>query len=471
MKFLLPSLLLLGSVIIPGVAQPARSTVEAIHFIKLANSFRALERSPQAINLLMRALPAVESNDVYWAAVAYELLGLAHNEQENRLDAIRYLQQARSRYRKLRYEGSVWVVGELIREISGKNLYAGIQFGSSGTKLAIFQTRLVNGFYEKDIKSRIDIPNETNRLSRAGKDALAACIDSLRRYNIPNERIFVVIGSEIGRSVVKMPDINNKQKLYNQLSGVLPKGAQDIDTTLTPMREAELFTLGAIPRKVWPSTSALEISGGGTMGGYFDNNRKFHAITVPFGPKALVSKIEEKHSLNMNAFKREAQEVIKTIADTALIPKFYTQNQSLQQRKTVGVGGDITWALLAYLHPEKATTTAVPITLADVTRFKELALTNYQALTHPDLDGISDPVVRRVAQKDVNTMQNLLDEKQIIAGALWLDTILRIYSTQPNPKRVVFIRNSDIGWVTGKFLETINRESTQTIARAPVSIK
>lgn len=231
MKFSL--LFLLGSILIPAAAQPARSTVEAIHFIKLANSFRALERSPQAINLLVRALPAVESNDVYWASVAYELLGLAHNEQENRLDAIRYLQQARSRYRKLRYEGSVWVVGELIREISGRNLYAGIQFGSSGAKLAIFQTRLVNGFYEKDIK-RIDIPNETNRLSRAGKDALAACIDSLRRYNIPNERIFVVIGSEIGRSVVKMPDINNKQKLYNQLSDVLPKGAQDIDTTLTP---------------------------------------------------------------------------------------------------------------------------------------------------------------------------------------------------------------------------------------------
>lgn len=464
-------LLFFGLVALPGAAQQARTSLEAIHFIKLANSFRALDRSPQAVNLLIRALPAVQNKELYWEAVIYELLGLAYNEQQNRLAAVRYLHQAQNKYQKLHYEGSVWAVSEMIREISGKNLYAGIQFGVSGAKLAIFQTRLVNGFYEKDIKVRIDIPNETDRLSRASKEAITACIDSLRRYNIPNERIFIVIGSEIGRSVVKIPDINNKQKLYDQLSRVVPRGVQGIDTTLTPTREAELFTLGAIPRKIWPSTSALEISGGGTMGGYFDQNRKFHAITVPFGPKALVSKIEEKRSLTVNAFKREAQEVIKTIADTALVPKFYTQNQGLQQRKTVGVGGDITWALLAYLHPEKANVTAVPITLEDVTLFKELALTDYKRLIQPDLSSITDLRIRSMAQKDISTLQNLLDEKQIIAGALWLDAILRIYSTQPVPKRVVFIRNSDIGWVTGKFLETINRESTQTIAQRAVSVK
>ena len=454
-----------------AVAQQARTTLEAIHFIKLANSFRALDRNPQAISLLLRALPAVQSKDVYWESVTYELLGLAHNDQQNRLSALRYLQRARSGYQKLRYEGSVWVMGELIRDIANKNLYAGIQFGTSGAKLAIFQTKLVDGFYQKDIKSRIDIPNETEKLTRAGKDALTMCLDSIRHYNIPNERVFVVIGSEIGRSVVKMPDINNKPKLYNQLSSVLPKGVPQIDTTLTPMREAELFTLGAIPRNVWPTTSALEISGGGTMGGYFDNNRKFHAITVPFGPKALVTQIEEKRALSINNFKREAQRVVKIIADSALVPKFYTKNRGLQQRKTVGVGGDITWALLTYLYPEKATITAVPITLEDVDRFKELALNDYQTLIHPDLTGIANPVVRSMAEKDVSTLQGLLDEKQIIAGALWLDTILRIYSTQPVPKRVVFIRNSDIGWVTGKFLETINQESSQTISRKSLSIK
>ena len=104
MKRFLTLLFLLGTSAVPGVAQQARTTVEAIHFIKLANSFRALDRSPQAINLLMRALPAVRSKNLYWEAVTYELLGLAHNEQENPVEAVRYLQQARTRYRKLKYE-------------------------------------------------------------------------------------------------------------------------------------------------------------------------------------------------------------------------------------------------------------------------------------------------------------------------------------------------------------------------------
>lgn len=471
MKQFFVLLIVLGVSAAPATAQPARTTLEAVHFIKLANSFRALGRSSQAINLLLRALPVVKRKSLYWEAVAYELLGLAHNEQDDRLAAIRYLQLAQARYRRLKYEGSIWVLGEMLREISGKNLYAGIQFGASGAKLAIFQTKFVNGFYEKDIKARIDVSNGTDKRARTSKDALLACIDSARRYNITNERVFVVIGKDVGSGGVKSANTTSRLILYNQLSGVLPKGVQLIDTTLTPLREAELFTLGAIPRNVWPMTSALEVNGGGTMGGYFDTNRKFHAILVPFGPKSLVGQIEASHPLSMNAFRRAARQAIQTIADTALIPRFYTANPGLQQRKTVGIGGDITWALLTYLHPEKATVAAVPITLQDVARFKELALTNYRALTHPDLKSIKDPAVRSKAKKDVNTMRDLLDEKQIIAGALWLDAIMRVYSTQTAPKRVVFIRNSDVGWVMGKFLETVNTEPTPTLAKGPMPVK
>ncbi len=42
---------------------------------------------------------------------------------------------------------------------------------------------------------------------------------------------------------------------------------------------------------------------------------------------------------------------------------------------------------------------------------------------------------------------------------------MKTYSTPSAPKRFVFIRNSDIGWVTGKFLETISGEYESTIAK------
>ena len=114
----------------------------------------------------------------------------------------------------------------------------------------------------------------------------------------------------------------NKRSLYAQLARVLPNGALRIDTTLTASREAELFTVGAIPRKVWPTTSALEISGSNTMGGYFDPNKTFHPVRFPVGINTLVSQIESKGSLNMERYKKEAQQVVKAIADTTLATRF-----------------------------------------------------------------------------------------------------------------------------------------------------
>jgi hypothetical protein len=56
-------------------------------------------------------------------------------------------------------------------------------------------------------------------------------------------------------------------------------------------------------------------------------------------------------------------------------------------------------------------------------------------------------------------------EKQLIVGALWLEAIMKRYNAGTTPKRFVFIRNADISWVTGKFLETINNEYESTIAK------
>jgi len=455
-------------------AQKARDLKQAGHFIKLANTLRALDKPQDAINLLERALPTVRGKDTYLEAVTCELLGMAYNEQGNAINADYYLNVALSRYKKLNYVASAWAVNELSRDMAGKNLYAGIQFGSSDVKLAIFKTKYESDFYEKDIKSKVEVPNnvtlfaDASKSFRAERDALRICLDSIRRYNIPNERIFIVFSSDMKEGFVRSPE--NKRRLYEQLSRALPNGMLRIDTTLTPDREAELFTIGAIPRKVWPTTSSLNIGNTATLGGYFDDgaNRSFHSIDVPVGLNTLVSQIDAKRSSNLDAFKREAPRVIKAIADSALTSRFRSVGPGLQQRKTVGLGGDIALAIVTYLHPERAGITAVPITKEDIDRFKHLVMDDYRALTRPDLGGIDDPAVRTKAEEDVRTLQSGLNEKQLIAGVLWLETLMNAYSTKAAPKRFVFVRNADIGWVTGKFLETINYEYESTIAKGAI---
>ncbi|MGV3560894.1 tetratricopeptide repeat protein [Larkinella arboricola] len=462
------SLFLAVTTACPVLAQKAVSTGQAIQYIKLANTLRALDKPQDAINLLERALPAVRGKDRYWEAVTYELLGLAYYENSNTENADYYLKLARSRYEKLRYVASAWGVNELIRELSGKNLYAGIQFGASDVKLVIFKTRYESDFYEKDIKTRIQVPNvsfvadATNSL-KAGQDALKVCLDSIRHYNIPAERIFIVFSNEMKEGLARTPA--TKKMLYDQLSRALSNSSLRIDTTLSTHREAELFTVGSIPRKVWPTTSALNIGSDATAGGYFDPNRTFHPIELPVGVNTLVSRIENKRSLSTDAFKREAQRVVKAVADTALGPRFKTRGTGLQNRRTVGLGGDVAWALVTYLHPEKSGTTAVAISMEDVDQFKKRVMDDYQALTHPDVKQIADALTRTKAEQEIRTVRNQVGEKQLIAGVLWLEAIMKTYSTPSVPKRFVFIRNADIGWVTGKFLETISGEYESTIAR------
>lgn len=461
----------------PVWAQNATGLTQAIRYIKLANTLREVDKSQESINLLQRAMPAVKDKNLYWEAITNELLGLSYKDIKDSTTALRYLEQARTQYTKLKYVASGWAVNEIIRDISSKNIYAGIQIGTTGVKVAIFKTSYETDFYEKDIKTVFDIPNsgltaDISKSLRGGQDALRIGLDSIQRYNIPAERTFIIFSSDLDQELARTPQ--NRQMFYEQLTRVLPNSSLKIDTTLTPIREAQLFTIGAIPRKVWPTTSSLNLGSNSTTGGYFEQDasrrnfthadKAFHEINLPVGLNTLVERIDGKRPLGTEAFKREAQRVIKVIADSALT-RLSSRESGLKQRRTVGVGGDIALALVTYLYPEKAGVTAVPILETDVEQFKRLALGDYKTLSQLDLKSITNAGVRNRAEQDISAVRTQLNEKQLIAGALWLEAVMKAYNAGSTPKRFVFIRNADIGWVTGKFLETINYEYESTIAK------
>ncbi|MBO0938829.1 tetratricopeptide repeat protein [Fibrella sp. HMF5335] len=462
-------LALMAFISISTYAQKARSAVQALQFIKLANTLRALDKPREATALLLRAMPAVRGKDAYLEAVANELLGLTYHEQNNNASAIVYLEKARAQYGALKYVASAWGVNELVREISGKNVYAGVQIGTSSIKVAIFKTDYESDFYEKDIRSRIEIPTKAQLADaspgaiKAEQSALRACIDSIRRYNVPNERVFVVLSNDVRERLATQPAY--RRNFYNQLAQVLPVASMKIDTTLTASREAELFTVGTIPRKVWPSTSALSIDDNRIIGGYFEANKTFTPLVIPVGPATVIAQAERKKSLNMEAFRREAQRVVDALADSALATRISTNDRGLQQRRTVGVGGDVALAMVSYLYPERADIDAIPLSMDDIDRFKDRALNHYKDLVTPNLSAITDPALRARAEQNLTTVKSRLNEKQLVAGALLLDALSRTYSGKLGAKRFVFVRDSEIGWVTGKFLETISGEYEAAIAK------
>jgi tetratricopeptide (TPR) repeat protein len=447
-------------------AQEARNLNQAIQYVKLANTLRELDKSPAAIDLLERALPAVQSKNLYWTAIANELLGLCYKDQTDSAQALNYLRQARSQYAQLKYVASAWAVNEIIRDLSGKNLYAGVQIGATEIKVAILKTDYETDFYEKDVQKTFVVPNtlltaDASASFKAGQTALRTALDSILLYSIPTERIFIAFTSDVDRSLSPV----EKKRLYNELVQSLPNKTLTIDTTLTDKREAELFTIGAIPRKVWPSTSSLSLGNTSTIGGYFDEKQRFHGINVPVGLQTLMSRIDPKGTLRPEAFKRDAQPLIQALVDSAMSPQLAANKAGLSKRNTIGLSGDIAMALTTYMHPDRAGIKAVPVTMEDAEQFKQLALNHYQRLIRPDLGLITDPAQRNEAEAALGSVQSQLNEKQIIAGALWLEAIMKAYSKMATPTRFVFIKNADIGWVAGKFLETINGEYESTIAK------
>lgn len=477
MKRIFLLILLLAWQVGPVWAQNAKDAVEAARFIKLGNTLRMVNQPQQAIDLLLRALPAVQLKDFYLSAVAYENLGYAYNEQGNSQDAVLYFQKALYLYQKLNYAASEAAMRQLISETAGKDLYAGIDIGSSGVKLAIFRTTYENGFYSKDIRSKPLAPNVTlvagtAQSFQAGQDVLSAYLDSIQHYNIPADRVYIAFSSGINETLGRTPE--KRQALYDQFSALIASRMPNnkgltIDTTMTAAREAELFMVGALPRKFWATASCIDIGSGNTKGGHYDRdpgnaNYSFHSISFPYGTKTLANLIDNGRSLAIDAYREEARRVTRVLADTLVNVEFNTASPGLQQRKTVGLGGGIAWAIAAYIHPERADNTAVPLTMGDIERFSRLALSDYPALINPDLTNLSDPVVRRKAEADIRNVQAQFNEKQLIAGALLMEIIFRAYTSTAVAKQFVFIRDSDIGWVTGKFLESLNRNYERAVA-------
>lgn len=454
-------------------AQPATSLTQGVHFLKLAGTLRAIDKSEESIKLVNRALPVLRAKSPYWSAVAYETLGLAYGDMHKVDEAVYNLEVARARYGRLKFVASGWAVNEAVRNIAGKNLYAGVQLGTDGVRVAIFKTRYESEFYEKDIRSSFFIPNAepvadlSSRVPMT-RNALVAGIDSIRHYNIPNERIFVVLSSDMRNRYVQSPA--DQQTVYNQLTQLVPGTGIRIDTTLTPEREAELFTIGAVPRKAWSTTSALNIGKTATTAGYVDQPtpiapRQFNGATFDVGINTLVDRVSEQKMTGMVAFRREAEKVVQSVADSLLVPWLQQAPLGLRKRRTVAIGGEAVEALIACLYPEKAGLTAVPITTLDVNRFRQLALGNYAQLTQPDLSNIADPAVKEKAGQQLRAVRETLNERQTVAAALWLDAVVKAYTINYGVRQFVFIRNADIGWVTGKFLETINFEYESTIAK------
>ena len=441
---------------------------EPIRFIKLANTLRAVNQFDEAEKILQKYIPVLQGRDLYWEAVAYENLGLINRDQHEDFEAARNFQKALEIYSKLKMDKSKRAIEQLLQGVSGQEeVYAGIDIGSKGIKLSLIAVHITpkNGidFKIRPFPTRFNVETSalTDQAIQETAQAVKILIDSATvRRKVPAERIFVALSSGLKQFIDQKPD--KEQILLSAIRTALNNPSFPIPV-ISPEDEAK-YAFQALFREEKYIWSMMDIGGGNVKGGYLDKKKPFEAVNFSYGTKTFSRVVNDMNTeASIVEYGRNAERLIAKFGEEIYLEM--SRKAGLRTRKQVLLNGGIVFIINTYMHPERATQVGGTfITPADVKRFREMAIHQYEQLIHPDLSRITDPLVREAAEKDVLEAEGIkYDQKALIAGATVLDTLMKEYTKGSIAKSFAFVKGADVAWISGYVFELIKNDYAKKI--------
>ncbi len=434
-------------------AQDYRRINNALRYIKLGNTLREAQQYDLSEKYLRQGLQIItEQGDKYWEAATYENLGLLYKDQDKPEDAARYFNKALALYRQLKMSLSEKALEQMLTGAEGKEQsYAGIEIGAKGVKLSILSIQLnSNGEVEYILKSDSSVNPEPAALTPQSQqetaDALRKFIEIAKtRYGIPGEKIYTVISSGL------KTELDKKNKAADFIKAITPVNAPaDFSIkSVTSAEEAELAVLGTVPPKRRYSTSLIDVGSNKTNGGYFmDASQSFDAVFFPVGTKSFVSMIKNKKPFNIREFELYAEALWKDSL-SQIVRDELGRRAGLKNRSATYLGGGIVWCIATYLFPEKVDDNYVELTPESIRRFRGLLSSNYTKAIQPDLSNITNEALMMDARKTISRAQNTYDQESLIAGAIWIDGLMKELNTTQPVKRFYFSKYAYVGWISG----------------------
>jgi len=439
-----------------------RKINNALRYIKLGNTLREAQQYDLSEKYLRQGLQIItEQGDKYWEAATYENLGLLYKDQDKPEDAARYFNKALALYRQLKMSLSEKALEQMLTGAEGREQsYAGIEIGAKGIKLSILGIQLnSNGEVEYILKADSSVNPEPAALTPQSQqetaDAVRKFIDIARtRYGIGAEKIYVVISSGL------KAELDKKDKGAEFVKTVTPPGsAPDFSIrSVTSAEEAELAVLGTVPPKRRYSTSLIDVGSSKTNGGYFmDASQSFDAVYFPVGTKSFVSMVKSKNPFNINEFARYAESLFRDSL-ARMVRDELGRRAGLRNRSATYLGGGIVWCIATYLYPEKCNDNYVELTPDDIRRFRSMLLSNYLKTIQPDISNITNETLMLDARKTISRAQNTYDQESLIAGAIWIDGLMKELNTTQPAKRFYFSKYAYVGWISGYISRAVAEE-------------
>ena len=425
----------------------------ALRYIKLGNTLREAQQYDLSEKYLRQGLQQItEQGDKYWEAAVYENLGLLYKDQDKPEEAARYFNKALALYRQLKMSLSEKALEQMLTGAEGKEQsYAGIEIGAKGIKLSILSVQLnSSGEVEYILKSDSSVNPEPAALTPQSQQESADVVKKFieiakNKYGIATDKIYAVISSGL------QAELDKKNKAAEFIKNITPSNA-GVDFSIRSVssaEEAELAVLGTVPPKRRYSTSLLDVGSNKTNGGYFmDASQSFDAVYFPVGTRSFVSMVKNKNPFNISEFTHYAETLWKDSL-SAIVRAELSRRAGLRNRSATYLGGGIVWCIATYLHPEKVDDNYVELTPEDIRRFRVMAVSNYSATIQPDISSITNETLMMDARKTISRAQNTYDQESLIAGAVWIDGLMKeLNATQP-VKRFYFSKYAYVGWISG----------------------
>ena len=434
----------------------------ALRYVKLGNTLREAQQYDLSEKYLRQGLQIItEQGDKYWEAATYENLGLLYKDQDKPAEAARYFDKALVIYRQLKMSLSEKALEQMLTGAEGKEqAYAGIEIGAKGIKLSILSIQLnSSGEVEYVLKSDSSVNPEpaafTPQSQQETADALKKFIEIARsRYNISSDKIFVVISSGLKAELDKR---NNAAEFTRSITPVPAPPGFSIQS-VSSAEEAELAVLGTVPPKRRYSTSLIDVGSNKTNGGYFmDASQSFDAVYFPVGTRSFVSMVKNKKPYNITEFARVAETLFKDSL-SQIVHDELSRRAGLRNRSATYLGGGIVWCIATYLYPEKVDDNYVELTPADISRFRSMLLSNYAKTIQPDISNITKETLMMDARKTISRAQNTYDQESLIAGAIWIDGLMKELNTTQPVKRFYFSKYAYVGWISGYISRAVAEE-------------
>ncbi len=268
--------------------------------------------------------------------------------------------------------------------------YGGIEIGSSGVKAVAveFFEDTVEGYdYREIVKPKSENPDlgsltaasqfDATKLNAAMQHVLAHQ-KAITEAGVPADRIFLLASSGLFEEC----KTEGERRLAEEVlcKRVRDEVGKDLDT-VTVRQEARYEALHCLKPTQRKESLLIDVGGGNTKGGGFDDKGLFVNMESEYGSKTYTAKVEENDKpSNPRTVDRLRDEHL-----TRPLRAQVTDQPTLAAGKRVCLLGGIAWALTTYTHPTAVDDDRVPLTAADIDEFSRLASTRGQEGVRADI--------------------------------------------------------------------------------------